>query len=107
VPDASTNTTSTTVQEGYYDSMCTYGGEKQDLELGDSIEICAFLSTIPPQKRAYKIVVDEYTSLTLKGSHQDAVADLDRDILNGEGERPVYSWVATPTIADSAHALDC
>lgn len=65
--------------DGYFDSSCTYGGEQKRLNLGDPLEICVFLSTIPPRKITYRIVVDEYTSLTMADSMKISVEEIQKE----------------------------
>ncbi len=80
--------------EGWFDVQCTYGGERKQLNLGDSIEICVFLSTIPPLKLTYRLIVDEYTSLTLANSMKKAVAEIQKEQDANLAERPVYAWLS-------------
>lgn len=65
--------------------------------IGDPVVLCIFLSTVPLKKMVFRIAVEEYAELLLRGSMKAAL---------GEKGAPVYTW-ASKSHRDSARPLDC
>jgi len=76
--------------------LCDLGPE-QPVAIGDQMPICFFLSTNPPKKMVFRVQVEQYAELVLKGSQAKAIAN-DR--------MPIYTWAAV-TGSNASLPLDC
>lgn len=74
-------------------------GVSGSYSVGNQVMLCIFLSTNPVQKLIFRLKVDEFSSLMLRGSSQRSAANSSR--------QPVYAWV-TSTMGDAdATPLNC
>eukprot|EP00928_Gymnodinium_smaydae_P070006 TRINITY_DN53955_c0_g1_i1.p1 TRINITY_DN53955_c0_g1~~TRINITY_DN53955_c0_g1_i1.p1 ORF type:complete len:259 (-),score=26.94 TRINITY_DN53955_c0_g1_i1:251-1027(-) len=64
--------------------------------VGEPVMLCFFVSTSPPRKMVFRLKVDEYATISLKGSKSIAAAE----------SQSVYTWVAAG-YAGEASPLDC
>lgn len=73
-------------------------GEQPPVAIGDPLLLCVFLSTHPPRKMIFRVKVEEYAELLLKGS---------LGLIDAEHQQfPVSTWV-TMSSTDAALPLDC
>lgn len=80
---------------------CSVGAQRP-VAVGDSVVLCVFLSTVPPLKMVFKIKVEEYAQLQLKGSQAKALS-----ALRTRSAPPVHVWVAASQTEETAEPLDC
>lgn len=84
---------------------CNVGPEPV-VALGDEVLLCIFLSTVPPRKMIFKVKVEEYASLVLKGAEKLVFPPHSKKRML---ETPIYTWVSASHLEHHGNAfpLNC
>jgi hypothetical protein len=83
------------LQRSLASPFCDLGGTAP-LAMMDPVMLCVFVSTTPPKKMIFRMLVEEYASLVLVGSKTLALEQMGTNSTqkkNGTGD--VHAWIAT------------